>query len=237
VEDVIVHRAIDQSWIVPVAALLAMAPVGQAASILPPERFDSGDTAGWTTGVDSARPVIRATGGPAGEGDRFLLLTASGANGPGSRLAVFNDDPAWTGDLKGPGITGLALDMWNPPESSPLQMRLVLLGPDTTGNRWTSAEAVAVANDGVWRSYFFPVDEGSFSRVLGNASYADLAGDAVRILLRHDSGGPSAGGTTVQAQLGIDNLAFVPEPSVANLLVWALLGPLALWRMHRYRLR
>ena len=180
-----------------------------AASIQEPIGFDSGDAEGWVAGRSFVNPVVESNGGSRGDGDAFLKITGNGGNGPGSIPAVFNDDDVWTGDLVTPGITGLSLDMMSPETSSSLDMRLVLFGPNSTASRWTSTEAIPVANDGVWRSYVFPISETAFTRVLGSSTVEEVLSDTDRLMLRHDPGGPSAGGAASQAVLGIDNIRFL----------------------------
>jgi hypothetical protein len=184
-------------------------PPLNGAMILPPNGFDSGSNDGWTAGLPSARPAIQPDGGPLGEDDPFLLVTAQGGNGPASKLAVFQEAPEWTGDLKTAGVDGVSVDLRNPSSSNPLDLRLVLFGPRSTNNRWTSTEPVSVPNDGSWQSYFFPISESSLTRTLGNSTYDDVIQGTIRLMLRHDSGPPSSTGTSIRAQLGIDNIAFV----------------------------
>jgi hypothetical protein len=110
----------------------------------------------------------------------------------------------------------------NPATSNPLEIRLVLFGPDSTGHRWTSADSLSIANDGQWNRHFFPINEQAVTPVLGSSAYEDLIGGTVRLMLRHDPGTPSAGGAAIQAQLGIDNIALVPEPLTIASAIWAI---------------
>ncbi|MCA9213032.1 MAG: hypothetical protein KDB27_08205 [Planctomycetales bacterium] len=181
----------------------------QGAEILPPHGFDGGDDSGWTAAIPTAQPVIQDSGGPNGDGDSFLLLTARGGNGPSSRLSVFNDSPAWTGDYEAAGISGISVDLMNPATSTAVLLRAVLFGPGSTGNRWTSTEPISVANDGSWNNYFFPIDEASFTRVQGRSTFDEVISGNIRVMLRHDSGTPSGTGTAIRAQLGIDNIGFI----------------------------
>ena len=191
--------------------LVALCMSGEtfAASALPSFGFDNGATGGWTAGRPSARPEVKPSGGPTGDNDSFLFVTAHGANGPGSIPATFNNGPDWVGDFSTPGITGLSVDIMNEVTSSPLSMRLVLFGPGNTDNRWTSTELTSVPNDGEWRNYVFPISETDLTLVLGSSTYDQVIGDVVRIMLRQDTGTPSASGTQVSASLGIDNIALL----------------------------
>ncbi len=79
--------------------------------------------------------------------DPFLLLTSIGNN-----LAAFNLQPAWIGNLTAIGATRVNVDLMSPASSAPLAMRLVLFGPGSVDDRWTSVVSQAVPNDGVWRT-------------------------------------------------------------------------------------
>jgi len=175
------------------------------------EDFSAG-TAGWT----GAEPAVEPSGGPAGDGDGFLRIEARGANGPGSRLAVYNNSPNWTGDFAAAGITSVDLDIMNLETSpAPMSMRLVLFGPNATSNRWTSIEPIVIANDGQWQRISFPVDSEAITRVQGGASYDGMIENVVRLMIRHDANTPSATGTTIVGQIGIDNITLV-GPSVSG---------------------
>lgn len=103
--------------------------------------------------------------------------------------------------------------------SNPLEMRLVLFGPTTTDNRWTSTNAAIVPNDGIWRNYVFPVAEADLTFVPLTAStdtYGDMISSVLRVMLRHDEGEPSKKGTAIEATLGIDNVELIELPDSAD---------------------
>ena len=204
-----------------------------AASIQSPVGFDDGN-AGWTAGRDSAQPAVQSDGGPTGVADSFLMLTGQGGNGPASIVASFNDGDEWTGDYATPGIGGLSVDLMTPADSQELSIRLVLFGEGSTNNRWTSTEATMIPNDGEWRNYIFPIAESDLTSVRGSSTYDAMIGDVVRLMLRHDTGSASAGGSPAAGVLGIDNIQLVgvPEPST---LVLAALGLLPVAHLRRRR--
>ena len=132
------------------------------------------------------------------------------AAGPGSKLAVFNNGAEWTGSYTELGATAIEVDMMNfPTTPASLDMRLVLFGPLSTNNRWTSTTSVSVPNDGDWHRVSFPIGSSDLTRVLGSASYDAMLGNVVRIMFRHDSGTPSSTGTAVVGSLGIDNVTLI----------------------------
>ncbi|MCA9103623.1 MAG: hypothetical protein KDA63_20865 [Planctomycetales bacterium] len=181
--------------------------------------FQSGTLEGWAGG---AAPTLVADGGPDGSGDAFLRIISDGTLGPGSHLATFNEEPAWTGDVGALGAVAVSLDMMSPLASPDLEMRLVLfaptnpINPSNLNRRWTSTVAASVPGDGVWRRYVFSLAEADLTHVQGSDSYADSIADVVRVMFRHDSGPPSSSGVSIAATVGIDNVRFLAAPGDAN---------------------
>lgn len=226
-------RIMDNGWRVLAGTCVMMvgATVADAATIYMPQGFDSGKTEGWSGASGSAAPKVLASGGPQGAGDEYLLVTSLGGGGRGSHLAIYQTSAAWAGDLQGAGVKGLSVDLMNPTSSQPLTMRLVVFGPRVNESRWTSTTALAIPNDGQWHRYYFPMGSSVMTRVAGNASYDQTTKGALRLMLRHDTLTPSSGGTAIRAQLGIDNIALVPEP--AGLVLAMLAGMMLIVRGRR----
>ncbi|MFO0912905.1 MAG: hypothetical protein U0795_08105 [Pirellulales bacterium] len=213
-------QIMDNGWRVLAGTCVMMigSAVADAATIYVPQGFDSGKAEGWSGASGSAAPKVMASGGPQGAGDEYLLATSLGGGGRGSHLAVYQTSAAWVGDLQGAGAKGLSVDLMNPTSSQPLTMRLVVFGPRVNESRWTSTAALSIPNDGQWHRFYFPLGSSVMTRVAGNASYDQTAKGALRLMLRHDTLTPSSGGTAIRAQLGIDNIALVPEPAGGVLL-------------------
>jgi len=173
--------------------------------------FQSGTLEGWSGALSL---TLENNGGPDGTGDAFLHVTSTGGIGPGSHLAAYNGDSNWIGDLDALGAAFVEVDLMCPEDSVPLEMRLVLFGPvadpENLNNRWTSSTAAAVPNDGIWRTYSFSLAEVDLTRVGISATYDAMIADVLRVMLRHDAISPSFGGTPVAAELGVDNLRYVP---------------------------
>lgn len=206
--------------------LCALVCVGNAcsgiAATLHVDTFDTG-TQGWSGG---AFPTLQPGGGPAGEADFFLQLRSVGNN-----LAAYNIDPRWIGDLTAIGATKVTADLMGIPSRPPLSIRLVLFGPESTDDRWTSAAAHTIPNDGVWRPYIFPLDE--LVNVQGIGTLAEVLSGTLQVMLRHDPEEPSADGTAVIGTLGIDNLALVGVPEPACAVQCVILLALALGSLRR----
>lgn len=193
-----------------------------SAATLHVDTFDA-TTQGWAGG---SAPTRIAGGGPGGAGDPFLRISSVGNN-----LAVFNIDSPWIGNLTAVGATRVDVDLMSPSTSPSLSMRLVLFGPSSTDDRWTSATASFIPNDGVWRPYSFALSD--LVSVQGTGTFAEVMANTLRVMLRHDTGDPSADGTPVIGSLGIDNieLAGVPEPASGALVATAA----ACWALARRR--
>ncbi len=191
-----------------ILALLLVAPsllfqAGAAgAATLHRDDFTPAGTSGWSGGGAGGQTVQRvATGGPAGADDAYLQYQSPGAN-----LAIHNALPIWTGDYDAISAARISVDARNSTGSGPVALRLVLFGPTSTGNRWTSAQPTIIPADDVWRSYTFSLAQPDLTLVLGSATYDDLLSGVVQVMLRHDPGDPSSGGEAVIATLGLDNI-------------------------------
>ncbi|MCA9171302.1 MAG: hypothetical protein KDB23_26705, partial [Planctomycetales bacterium] len=96
-------------------------------------------------GWEGSGLVQVANGGPDGEGDGYLRITADGGFGPGGKIAAYNQSSDVRGDLGALDVIAIDVDMFVDPSSqSDLTMRLVLFGPTNTNNRWTSTDAITV---------------------------------------------------------------------------------------------
>jgi hypothetical protein len=204
------------SWL-GLALALSAAP---AAAVTPGmvDTFEAGSDAGWAAGVASpVPPVVVGSGGPGGDGDGYLSLTAIGGFGAGSRLTVIAG-PQWAGDYLGSGVQAIRMDV-NNLGATELDLRLWLAG--ALGSTTLSAAPVVVPAGSGWTTVSFSLDP------------ADLTGEplsalgAVQQLRLFHGTTASFPGDAVIAQLGIDNVSAVPETAA-----WALWLP-GLWLLGR----
>jgi hypothetical protein len=205
-----------------VAALVVMGSAAVARAQLAPgqiDTFEDGTTQGWTAGgplgVPPSPPTNIATGGPAGSGDHFLRITASGVGGPGSRLSAFNLSQ-WAGDYIAAGISGIRMDVRN---FGPDDAFLRLLFADPAGGPPTNmaiTDAVFVPGGGNWTSIDFDVTASSLTAILGNQATALTNATELRIL--HNPSPTFPAPPTVTLTLGVDNIQAVPESSSARLI-------------------
>ncbi len=189
--------------------------------------FQDGTTMNWTGG---ASPTNVSDGGPAGVGDSYLELTATGGGGPGSKIASYNFDQ-WSGNYTSASVYSIDADVRNFGPASTLQLRVLLFG---AGGHFTSTLTTPVANDGLWHHITFGLTASDLTAVDG-ASNVDLPltlASVDQLMIRHQSGAPGGqfDGTSINGQLGLDNITAVPEPATLGLLV---LGGVALWRRRR----
>ena len=203
-----------------------LVPVDQVYGVTPDQHDDFGDltTQGWSHGFGSSNPPVNVnTGGPAGAGDAFLSIAASGTAGSGSRLIAFNR-VQWTGDYLSAGVRGIVADV-NNFSSTAMNLRVAFKGP---GGGFASNDAVELASNSGWQSIDFSLAETAFSPVSINGAmgtdFTATLGDVAELRLL-SSGSPSWRGDVIDAELGADNLrAVVPEPSMLGLLAIGFLA-------------
>jgi len=149
-------------------------------------------------------------GGPNGVGDSYVRVE------PNTNLAAHNSSSQWVGDFSAIGAARITVDLMAPVTSAPLAIRAVLFGPASFGDRWTSTIAQAVPNDGVWRSYTFPLGPSDLTDVsiFGTSTYSQMIGSVLQVMFRQDPGSPDYGGSSVLGGvLNMDNIALAAAPT------------------------
>jgi hypothetical protein len=180
----------------------------------------------WQGGVGGFTVV--PNGGPAGTGDQYLQLS-SGASPLPPRLVGFNDSQ-WLGNYTATGVTAVAMDLLNSGTTS-LSMRVAIREGTGTASTpgYASTTPFILPADGQWHHAVFDLDSASLTGFNSPQSLsADLANvKDFRIL---ESAAPSGVGDMVTAQVGVDNVTAVPEPSALVLIALAI--PIV-WRRTR----
>lgn len=179
------------------------------------DTFEDGTTQGWAVGPEHpAPPVNMATGGPGGANDNFLLLSALGGQGPGSRLSAINM-AQWTGNYRAAGIGSISMDVINFGPSD-LYLRMLVAdpaaGPPT--NAAVSSDAFFLAAGSDWTNVVFSFNPDALTPVLGTVDGALTDVRELRIFHNPDPffGGPPESSPPVMGSLGIDNITATPEP-------------------------
>jgi hypothetical protein len=226
-------------------ALLAivLVPAALFASPIAIDDFEDGTTQGWFVpggGPLGSHPAPPANvlGGQGGALDNYLLLTALGGGGSGSRMSVLNESQ-WTGNFA--GITGIDMDVNNfGPDSLFLRLLFVNFPPGgpplgPTDVAWTLAPIIVPSGSG-WTHISFDLSPSNLFAPFGTAG---ALSDVNELRLFHSVapffGGPGVGSEPVVARLGVDNIAAaaVPEPTSLLLLSTGGLGLLATMRRRK----
>ena len=207
-----------------------------------PDNFEDGTTQGWVAnllnmGAHPAPPENVATGGPSGAGDNYLLVTALGGSGNGSRLSVINA-AQWAGDYLDAGISAISMSAINL-SNTDLFLRLVFEDP-TAGppvNIAYSSDALFLPAGSGWTTLVFPVQPAFLTAGLGDVETALHNTTVVRLYHSEDDNFPNPINPIdpVSAQLGVDNISAVtaiPEPATMWMLTLGL-GTLAARRRRK----
>jgi hypothetical protein len=195
-----------------------------------PQTFEDGSTQGWVAnllgmGVHPAPPANVADGGPLGVGDNFLMLTALGGSGNGSRLSAINLTE-WAGDYIDQGVTAIMMSA-NNLGTTDLFLRLAfedpLLGPPL--NIAYSSDPIFLGAGSGWTTLIFPVGPSFLSAGLGDVETALRNTTLIRVYHSEADNFPNPGSPieSINAQLGVDNISAVtitaiPEPATVVLL-------------------
>lgn len=180
--------------------------------------FEDGTTQFWTGGLG---PANIPSGGPAGAGDHYLQLVATGGSGPGSRLGAYNDNQ-WNGDYLAANVSSIEADLRNFGSTGDLSLRLLFFG---SGGNFTSTVPLIIPNDGDWHHVIFGITPADLTAVDGGFDVNATLSGTNRLLIRHQVGPPagSFAGTVIDGEMGMDNVTALPEPTTLGLFLGGLL--------------
>ena len=212
--------------------VLQATPAIGAVTLGQVEDFSAG-VGGWSEGGPSPNPpAVIVGGGP--DATDHLQNISSGGGGAGSRLAMFNTSPLWTGDYT--GIGGISLAARNSSAGTAINLRLAFDGP----GGWWATDAVVLAADNTWMTVTFDLAETSLNYVSGGTgNYTDTFSGVTEFEIFSACGALFVGGggtgivrgDGIDATLGIDNITAVPEPSA--MMIAALSSLLLMGRRRR----
>jgi hypothetical protein len=170
--------------------------------------FQGGTAQLWDSGSANPHPPTNiSSGGPAGINDRYLQLTSDGA-GAGGKLVTFNSGQ-WAGNYLGAGVSAISLDV-NDVGSTDLVLRLILL--DSAGHNLTTSNPINVTHGAGWHNVSFSLASGNLT---GSGTYNTLMANVAQLDLVHSPSVISTRSSApdIVAQLDVDNITAVPEPS------------------------
>jgi hypothetical protein len=190
-----------------------VAPVRAVVQFGQLDDFQDGTTMGWSHGPPSPNPPSNIdTGGPAGDGDRYLQNVSSGAFGAGSRQVMYNQT-GWAGDYIAAGVTRIDAMMSNFGATT-LQMRFAVQGgPSTT--QFVTTTAVVLPSGSGWQPVSFSLSESEMTKVFGTDDFTTALG-AVTFARILSSPSPAWLGEPIAATLGVDNIRALRLPGDAN---------------------
>ncbi|MDF1503970.1 PEP-CTERM sorting domain-containing protein [Roseisolibacter sp. H3M3-2] len=210
------------------AVAFAAAPAAAQVTAGQVDDFTGPSAEGWfygggPGGVPPTPATVLATGGPAGVGDAFMRLTATGGGGQGSRLSILNA-AQWGGNYTAAGVGAIQMDVRNAGMTD-LSLRLFLetigaMGP--TDIAYSTVPVTLAAGSG-WTRVVFPLIGGLSNAPIPGSAIADALASATLLRLSHspDPLDPSGPAPAVVATLDVDNVAavaVVPEPTTLTLL-------------------
>ena len=160
-------------------------------------------------------------------GNPYLDIAADGSGALGKAI-TFNVEPAWTGNYNSTGVTGLRLDIANRSDSDDVYLRVALgnrASPQQSGGTWwISKTAEFIASESVWTSVFLPIAEsdmvvvGNIAGESYNESIEDTFSNILNIRILSAIVPVGAVGDEFVGNVGIDNVALVPEPSTVPMI-------------------
>ncbi|MFL6515150.1 MAG: hypothetical protein ACJ8M1_09025 [Chthoniobacterales bacterium] len=206
------------------AMLLSFAGLQHLAAITPgqADTFQDGMTANWMNG-GTVQPQNISTGGPAGNGDRFMELTADGS-GTNGRLTVFNRTQ-WLGNYVSSGVNEIDLDL-NNFSNVTLSIRLAFKSGTFGGAPgYVTTTAFTLAPNSGWQHATFSITAGAMTGVGNPSAFATFFTAPAEFRVINASTTSDLNGDAVIGQLGIDNIIAVPE---ADTLVLVSTGIVAL---------
>lgn len=219
-----------------IAAFLAASASASALAITLGELddFQDGTTEFWVggTGTGSPPPANIASGGPDGQYDRYLQISAVN-----SHLGTNNTTPAWTGNYIAAQVEKIVVHL-NNTGPNPLEVRITVFGP---GGTFTATNEQHLDPSSGWIIRDFNLDASSLTYRPGSGGtgiLADTLASVDTLLFRHDPDpiDPAGTGENVTGTLGIDNIRALPEPGSVALLA-AGVAALGLARSARRRPR
>ncbi|MEN1680665.1 MAG: PEP-CTERM sorting domain-containing protein [Planctomycetota bacterium] len=210
------------TWLAPTAAM--------AVSLGSIDTFDN-SSEGWAVGSNGVQPSFE--NGTSFDGQPGFLRHFSDGGGPNGRWIMWSEESDWTGDYLAAGVEGISL--WADGRTG--DDIVFWLGFDGPGG-WFFTPGQTIVTDNDWEKFSFDLDPSSLIYA-ANSGGTQVAEDTLANVNRFEifagNGGVSFAGRgdllrSAQSNnvIWFDNIAAVPEPTTAALLL--LTAPLALLR-------
>lgn len=167
--------------------------------------FQDLSTQNWTSGLPNPNPPINANNaGPSGGGDHALQVSANGSGGAGGLLVTFNTSQ-WLGNYTANGVSKIRFDANN------VGPNPVSLGFQINNGSAITFDTGVISPGSGWNSYEISLTSLAFGSTTNLTNVTDFR-------LRYIQGGTFIGGVVAEVQ--VDNIRAVPEPSALAIASW-----------------
>lgn len=160
-------------------------------------------------------------------GNPYLEIAADGSGQLG-KMITFNANAEWTGNYQAAGVTGIQLDIRNMSDSDDVYLRMAIgnrASPQQSGGTWwLSNTATFIPLESDWMHVFLPFTEADMvvvGNIMGesdNEAFIDTFSAIQNIRILSAAVPVGAIGDEFLGDVGIDNVALVPEPSTMPLI-------------------
>jgi hypothetical protein len=217
-----------RSSLLTVAAISLLSPAVTLGTTLGQvDTFEDGTAQGW---VSAAQNLL---GGPSGSNDRFLQFSA-GISGLPTNLELFNR-LQWSGNYLAAGVTGIEMDLKLISSFvAPVPMRIAIREGTAPAimTGYASTTPFMLPRDDQWHHVVFSLQD-----MTGINAAQSLASDLANVvefrLLGSTAPSTIGGSFPPLAQIGVDNIRAVPEPSTICLAASAAIA--LIWIRRRTR--
>lgn len=201
----------------------ASAPVAVALTHGRVDTFSSGTTEGWISPAGNPSPPhVVLTGGPAGVGDGYVLVTAVGG-APGGQLSTLNLTQ-WAGDYIQAGFSAFQMDCWNAGKSAlVLRIQISRVSPLGRATDVVVSKPIVLPPGRGWVPVVVSIVPGDLKTLVGDAGLALSGATEVQIVqgpVHASQGEDEARPPGVFGALGVDNFRALGVPVPTRPTSW-----------------